>query len=90
MPDTHLTAEEIRNIVQGVVREELATHDELLGRNADTAERREELRRDAEFVRSWRQRIDKGAETIGKIVLTAIAGAIIAVFAAGTKLYLRQ
>jgi hypothetical protein len=76
-----LTADDFRKII----KEELIAHDERLGRDASTIEKREELRKDAVWTRTQRERMDAIASKTGYILLTAFAGSIIALLAAGMK-----
>lgn len=76
-----LTEDDMRRIV----REELVKHDELSGRDTATAEARAEIRKDAEFTRRMRERIDAAASKVGYMVLTAIVTAVFAVFYLGLK-----
>lgn len=76
-----LDAEEIR----AIMREELLAHSERLGHDTTSPKSREEIRKDAEFLRRMRLRFDAIAAKIGYIILTAIVGLVLAVFAAGLK-----
>lgn len=83
-----LTAEAIRQIFAEELTKELDRRDELIGRPAGTTEQREELRKDAEFVRAWRKRFDAAAATTGKIILTAVVMFMLSIFALGFGAYL--
>jgi hypothetical protein len=76
-----LDAEEIRNII----REELDAHGERLGHDLSSVKSREEIRKDAEFLRRMRLRFDAIAAKIGYIILTAIVGLVLAIFVTGLK-----
>ena len=76
-----LTADDFRKII----KEELNAHDERLGRDTSTIEKREELRKDAEWTRTQRKRMDAIASRVGYAVLGVVVAAALAIFAAGMK-----
>ncbi len=75
------TAEQIR----AILREELNAYEEHLGRDVSSVAARQEVRKDAEFLRRMRLRFDAIAAKIGYIILTAIVGLVLAIFVTGLK-----
>jgi uncharacterized circularly permuted ATP-grasp superfamily protein len=79
-----------RDEIKQVVREVFDEHHEFVGTPVATVDQREEVRKDAMWVRAMRLRMDAAAGKIGYLVLTAIVLALIAVFTAGLKIKVGQ
>ena len=98
-----LAAERPRMVedVKSAVGADLDKRFEMLGLSAQTPERREEVRKDMEFVRRWRDdggddklrllgrlsaAFDAASTAVGKAVMTAILAALIALAGYGASL----
>jgi hypothetical protein len=82
MTERPSSAEEIK----AMISKEIDKRFELVGLQAETAEARAEARKDAAFVRAWRERLDDAARKVGHVVITALAVCVLGLLTLGFHL----
>ena len=78
-----ITREDLRAEVQAAVQRAFAD----VGIYADTPDERREIRADLYYLRRWRETVDGAAIQVGRVVLLAVAGGLIAALWLGIKLH---
>lgn len=81
-PGINLTADELKNIVREVIREELTA----CGVLASTPAERVEMQEDFSFLRRWRKLYDDTVNKVGTTVILMFVGGLASLVALGINL----